>query len=188
MISNMLDYYKMIRDNNISIIYNGPIWSGGVEGLGQTLRNRLAIDDLPLSISQSVFSVFVEQMQNMLNYSAEMESFHRETTGEDLQIATGVFILGIIDKQYFIQCGNKIRNESIALVKERIDLLNTMDKAELRKYYKERMRAEDDNPESKGAGIGLIEIARRASSKMDYEFSPLDEDGYSFFTLFVTVG
>lgn len=187
MIPNMLEYYKMIRDNNISIIYNGPIWSDGLEGLGQTLRKRLEIEDTPLTIAQSVFSVFVEQMQNMLHYSAERENFSKEQSGETFEVATGVFILGVSDKKYFVQCGNKIRNEQVEKMKSRIDYLNTLDKVGLRKYYKECMRAENDNPESKGAGLGLIEIARRASSKMDYDFTALEE-GYSFFTLFVTVG
>lgn len=187
MILNMLEYYKMIRENNISIIYNGPIWADGVEGIGQTLRKRLEIEDLPLPISQSVFSVFIEQMYNILHYSADKETVFSEHAGKEFEMASGVFMLGVMDKKYFIQCGNKIKNEHMQLVKQRIDHLNTLDKTELRKYYKERIRAENDNPESKGAGIGLIEIARRASSKMEYEFTPL-EDGYSFFTLFVTVG
>lgn len=183
----MLAYYNMIKNHNISIIYNGPIWADGVEGIGHTLRKRLEFDELPLVTSQSIFSVFVEQMNNMVHYSADKQQFVSESAGKDFDVATGVFLLGQIDKQYFIQCGNKMKNEQTQLIKERIDYLNSLDKIELRKYYKERIKAEDDNKESKGAGIGLIEIAKRASSKMEYSFTPL-EDGYSFFTLYVTVG
>ena len=71
-------------------------------------------------------------------------------------------------------------------MKKRIDYLNTLDKQELRKIYREKIRAENDDPDSQGAGIGLIEIARRASSKIEYRFTPLDS-GDTFFTLFVTV-
>lgn len=187
MISNMMEFYQMIRDNNISMIYNGPIWGEGVEGIGQTLRKRLEIDELPLVTSQSVFSVFVEQMYNILNYSADKELWSSENTGKEFQMATGIFIMGVKDKTYFIQCGNKIKNEEMNLVKGRIDKLNTLDKINLRKFYKERMKAENDNPGSNGAGIGLIEIARRASSKIEYDFTSMGE-GYSFFTMYVTVG
>jgi len=71
-------------------------------------------------------------------------------------------------------------------LKERIDFLNTLDKKELRQFYKEQMKAENDNPESKGAGLGLTEIARRATSKIEYEFIPYGE-GLSYFTMYVTV-
>lgn len=187
MIPNMLEYYNLIRQNEISIIYNGPIWGEGVEGIAETLRKRLEIEELPTSISQSVFSVFVEQMQNILNYSADKETFHSESKGKEFEVATGIFILGVQDKKYYIQCGNKVKNNQIDLIKERIDYLNTLDRQGLRKFYKERLRAENDNPESKGAGIGLIEIAKRASSNMEYDFT-LMEEGYSFFSLYVTIG
>jgi len=48
------------------------------------------------------------------------------------------------------------------------------------------MKSENDNPESKGAGLGLTEIARRATSKIEYEFLPYGED-LSYFTMYVTV-
>lgn len=187
MIDDTLGYYNLIKENHISLIYNGPIWSEVVEDIGVTLRKRLEIDDLPLSISQSVFSVFVEQMYNIVHYSAEREHFFDEDSGKEYDVASGIFILGAEDKKYFIQCGNKIRPDQMPLIRDRINHLNTLDKPGLRKFYKERLKAEDSNPESKGAGIGLIEIARRASSKMEYRFEPLD-DSYCFFTLYVTIG
>lgn len=186
MLFDMLAYYKMIQELNINIIYSGPIWTDGIEGIGGTLRKRLEFDELPFSASQSVFSVFVEQMNNMLMYSAEKEKFH-ESDAKQLDVAKGVFVLGVQDKSYFIQSGNVMKKDSMELIKNRIDHLNTLDKTELRKFYKEQIKIEDANPESKGAGLGLIEIARRASSKIEYTFTTLD-DGLIFFTMFVTIG
>lgn len=187
MLPNIMEYYKMMRDNNINIVYNGPIWAEGVEGIGETLRRRFVFDELPLSISQAVFSVFIEQMQNILNYSADGAVFSSQSNGKECRVASGIFILGVQDKQYFIQCANKMKDEQIDAIRERIDYLNTLNKPELRKYYKEQLKAENQNPESRGAGLGLIEIARRASSKLEYDFVPMEE-GYSFFTLYVAVG
>lgn len=182
MLIDMVKYYKMVKDRNINIIYSGPIWSDGIEGIGGTLRKRLEFDDLPFSAAQSVFSVFVEQMNNMLMYSMEKEKYDDEND----EISKGVFILGTKGKQYFIQTGNIIRTESAELIKQKIDYLNTLDKTELRKYYKQQLKEENTSPESKGAGLGLIEIARRASSKIEYEFVPF-EDGNTFFIMFVTI-
>lgn len=186
MILDMLEYYNMLMGKNISIIYSGPIWADGVEGIGQTLKQRLAFDELPLSSSKAVFSVFVEQMNNMLMYSAEKEQF-RASEDKLMDISKGVFVLGAKDKTYFVQTGNVIKAESVELIKSRIAHLNTLDKAGLRKYYKEQIKNENTNPESKGAGIGLIEIARRASSPIEYDFKPYGV-GLTFFTMFVTIG
>lgn len=186
MMFDMLEYYNMLKKNKVSIIYSGPIWADGVEGIGVTLRKRLELDDLPLSASQSVFSVFVEQMNNMLQYSHAKESFEA-SDGKQLEVSSGVFLLGIRGKTYFLQSGNMMKNENVKLIKDRIDYLNTLDKTQVRKYYKEQIKADNLNPISKGAGLGLIEIARRASSKIEYSFTPLEGD-FTFFAMYVQIG
>lgn len=186
MLFDMLEYYNMLKMSNVNIIYSGPIWADGVEGIGGTLRKRLELDDLPLTASQSVFSVFVEQMNNMLMYSAEKEHFEASES-KSFNVSTGVFLLGVQGKTYFLQSGNIMKNSNVDLIKEKIDYLNTLDKVQLRKYYREQMKAENKNPESKGAGLGLIEIARRSSSKIEYKFTPMSE-GYTFFAMYVQIG
>jgi hypothetical protein len=182
---NVLEYSKMLEKHNISIIYSGPLWAEGIDGMAEFLQKRLDMDDMPLSASQAVFSVFVEQMNNMLLYSAEKEKHERHEKSA-AEMAVGIFILGSFDKSYYVQTGNVIKNSSVGILKDRIDFLNKLDKQELRQFYKEQMKAENDNPESKGAGLGLTEIAKRATSKIEYEFVPYGED-LSYFTLYVTV-
>jgi hypothetical protein len=182
---NLKQYTQMLADYHISVFYSGPIWAGGIDGMAGMLQRRLDFDDLPLSTSQSVFSVFVEQMNNMLMYSAEKECFEHYD-GNHKETSKGVFVLGIQNKTYFIQAGNIVTNNNAEILKSRIDYLNTLDKKELRQHYKERLKSGDDNLESKGAGLGLIEIARRATSGIEYEFTP-HGDGLSYFTLYVTI-
>ena len=179
---DMLEYHKMLNANNITLVYSGALWSEGIGGIAGTLKRRLEFDELPLETSQKVFSVFVEQMNNMLMYSAEKGQLEKES-----ESTIGTFVLGKEGKTYYIQTGNVMKNESVELVKNKLDYLNTLDKQALRKYYKEQMRLENDNPESKGAGLGFIEIARRISSKIEYSFTPYDE-GLAFFVMRVTIG
>lgn len=183
---DMLQYYNMIKDGNINIIYSGPIWTDGLEGLGNTLRKRLEFDEMPLPASQAVFSVFVEQMNNIFHYSAEKHHFGNQEAGNFHDVGSGIFILGCENKEYFIQTGNMMKLSQRPVIQQRIDHLNTLDKAGLRQYYKERIRAENDNPESKGAGLGFIEIARRASSKIDYSFTDIDGEN-TFFSMRVSI-
>lgn len=179
------EYVKVLAKNNISVMYSGPIWPGGIDGMAELLQRRFDMDGLPLNASQAIFSVFVEQMNNMLMYSTEKESFEQKDGGKAL-VSKGIFVLGIKDKTYFIYTGNLLKDSSAALVKERIDYLNTLDKKELRKYYKECVQSDNDNPESKGAGLGLIEVARRASSEIAYEFQPRD-GGMQYYTMYVEI-
>jgi len=191
MIMDIVNWHKMLNDNKITLIYSGPLWSQGIGEIAGTLKKHLELNDIPIQTYHEVFSVFIEQMNNMLMYSAEKTKFiendkNQFQTGFS-ESPKGTFILGKEGNAYFIQTGNVMKKDNIELIKKRINFLNSLDKTEVRKYYKEQMKTKDDNPESKGAGLGFIEIARRISSKIEYSFSDYEE-GLTFFTLYVTIG
>ena len=183
MIADVLGHYNMAKECDLDLIYNGPLWSDGIEGLGRTLRKRVEIDELPLSVCQSVFSVFVEQMNNMLMYAADNGCLKSSGGG----VPKGVFLLGTRGRTYVAQCGNVMESANVDFIKTRIDYLNTLDKEELRRYYKEMIKKENLGPGSKGGGLGLIEIAKRSKSPIQYEFSPYGE-GLTFFSMYVEIG
>ncbi|MDR3000086.1 MAG: SiaB family protein kinase [Fibromonadaceae bacterium] len=182
---NIRQYKKMLEENHVEVIYSGPIWASSIDGIAELLLKRLEYEEIPLSASQSVFSVFVEQMSNIMMYSAEKEKLI-SSSGALMEASKGIYILGIQGSTYFIQTGNVVTESSAEILKERIERLNSMDKKELRQYYKQQMLADNDNPESKGAGIGLIEIARRASVPISYEFDSLG-NGLLYFTMNVII-
>jgi len=186
MIVGLREYKKMMDDHQIQIIYDGPIWASGIDGWAEVLLKRLEYEEPATNVSQSVFSVFVEQMNNMLMYSAEKDVQTR-ADGKQTETSKGIFILGVHNSQYFIQTGNTVTAASADILKTRIDFLNTLDKKGLRQYYRQQINEENKNPESRGAGIGLTEIARRASAPIKYEFEPID-DRLRFFTMYVTIG
>lgn len=105
MMLDILEYYRMMMERDINIIYCGPLCSDGIECIGGTLKKRLEQDALPLSAAQAVFSVFVEQMNNMLMYSAEKEELDIGDGGT-ASTSKGIFVLGKQGGEYFIQTAN----------------------------------------------------------------------------------
>jgi hypothetical protein len=176
----------MTKKYNMDIIYSGPLWANGIEAVGKMLRTRLELDEIPLSASQLVFSVFVEQMNNMLMYAEDYKPEGEERERADFP-HKGMFVFGVKDNIYSLQTGNLMRSDRTSLIKDRIDILNTLATKGLRKYYMQTMRSEDDNIDSKGAGLGLIEIAKCANAPIEYEFIPVSED-LTFFSMLVTIG
>ena len=182
MIDNMLDFYNMTKKHDVDIIYTGSLWADGIEGLGTTLRRQMEFEDMSLPASLAVFSVFVELMNNMLMYSIEKMDIEGHPG-----VSKGAFILASKNKIYSAQSGNMIKTDNVEHIKNRIDYLNSLDKPAVRKFYKEKIKEKDVNSDSKGAGLGLIEIARRASAPIEYEFTPCGDD-LTFMTISVTVG
>jgi hypothetical protein len=185
---NLKQYGKMLEENNIRVFYSGPLWANSINGMAEVMLERLEFDNLPLSSSQAVFSIFVEQINNMMMYSAEKEQ-KNSPEREPREITKGIFIFGVQNDMYFVQSGNVVTERNAEILKSRIDYLNTLDKKELRQYYRQKLRLneeEDNNLERKGAGIGLIEIARRTSDTIEYELEPYGE-GLQYFSMYVTV-
>jgi len=174
MIIDMLELQNNFDNKNIIMIYSGPLWTEGVGETAGKLKKYFEQQNIPLNISQKVYSVFIEQMNNMLMYSEDKKG----------TIAFGV--LNQPEKAFFVQSGNVMKDESIQLIKNRINHLNSLEKDAVRKFYKKQMHLNDDNPESKGSGLGLIEIARRSSSKIEYSFIPYNK-GLAFFSIYVTI-
>jgi len=179
----MREYVGKLKENNISISYTGPLWECSIKGIAEMVKTSLSNDDLPINASKSIFSVFIEQVTNLLMYSAEKKSYGQ--AGDEA--SAGMLLLGHKGTTYFVQTGNAIKKESVELIRGRIDHLNSLDKQELRQYYKETLRGENLNPESKGAGLGFIEIARRTTAPIQYKFEPYDEN-LSYFSMYVEIG
>ncbi|WVM90524.1 SiaB family protein kinase [Halopseudomonas pachastrellae] len=63
-----------------------------------------------------------------------------------------------------------------------IDQLAQLDKAGLKAAYKEQLRRPRDAERASGAGLGLIDIARKSSAPLQASLQPA-ADGRSFFSL-----
>lgn len=183
-----LDIYNLYQDlksKRIMFCYCGPIAHAGIEGIAQTLRMNLEYDGTDNTAKNALFSVFIEQVQNILNYSAERWDCTRVDSENELSF--GAVVIGKEkDGDYFIYCGNRIYNKDISLLKSKIDELKDLSKDELKALYKER-RKMDPPPGSKGAGLGLVEIARKSGKPIEYSFRDIDAE-FSFFTIKVVVG
>jgi hypothetical protein len=179
---NLREFYSELQEKGVIFCFSGPISQAVIEGVGGTLRQKMELEETDFTITQKVFAVFVEQMQNIINYSAEKSS--RDAV-EDGDIRTGVLIIGHEESRYYVLCGNKVANRNIEQIKNHLDPLQTLDKNELKSLYRER-RKMSSLPESKGAGLGFIEMARKVSLPIEYEFVPMEDD-YSFFCLKATI-
>lgn len=180
---SLYDLYTELKAKKILFCYSGPIAQTSIEGVGNTLRRNLEAEDAGNTTTLSVFSIFIEQVQNILNYSAEKL---RKEEADENELRVGVVVIGHEQNgDYFIYCGNKIYNQDIPKLKNNIENIRSLNKDELKVLYKERRKMETE-PGSKGAGLGLIEMARRSSEPLTYSFEQIDGE-FSFFSIKVVV-
>lgn len=180
---NLYEFHEGIKKDNIMFCYSGPISQATVEGIGKTLRLNMELNDAGFTTSQSVFSIFVEQMQNILNYSAEKIN---QNGLSDKELRAGVLVIGQEESGFCVYCGNRVYNCDVKTLQEKVDFLRMLDKNELKTLYKEKRKQVSDS-DSKGAGLGLIEMARKAGKPIEYTLYTIN-DVYSFFSIKVMVG
>ena len=161
---DVFDLYKTLRQQDILFCFSGAISQSTVEGLGQTLRTHLERQETDTRATRNVFSILVEQMQNVINYSLE----NVPGPEEEGSLSYGIILVGREKGRFFIISGNYIEDDAAERVTCLLDKIRSMDKDELKAFYKEERRREPAST-SKGAGLGLIEIARKASLPMEHE-------------------
>ncbi|MGC8602627.1 MAG: SiaB family protein kinase [Desulfomonilaceae bacterium] len=175
---NLQDLYLELKQNSIIFCFCGPISQEVIEGVGGTLRQKMKLEEVDLNTTQKVFAVFVEQMQNIVNYSADRLIPEDRQEGE---IRIGVLIVGQENTGFYVLCGNKIRKEETQNLRKQLDMINRMNKDELKQLYLER-RKMAPMADKKGAGLGLIDIARKSTRPIEFDFSPVDGD-FVFFSV-----
>jgi hypothetical protein len=180
------DLYRLrglLRQRKIMFCYSGYVNERVLGGVGEALKQKMVIEEADTKTLRSVFAVFVEQMQNMIRYSAEKEpDFAATGQGEPpLEIRYGVIAIGQSDDGFCVEAGNLIMKEDVARLRARLEEIRAADRAGLKALYKEKLKGPQDEA-SKGAGVGFIEIARRASKPIEFEFMDVDET-YAFFML-----
>lgn len=173
-IQGLKPFYEGLRSDGVLFSFSGPLSQAILEGIGETVRKKMHLESTGLGTIQRVFSILVEQAQNILSYSAE-----RTPDGEGNDpggsIRSGVLVLSIEAGNYCVLCGNyTTREKSEALCRE-LSMLRELSPEDLKALYRERRKAPAP-ADSAGAGLGLIEIARRVTKPLMFDIKPLDGD------------
>ncbi|TXK80072.1 hypothetical protein FU659_18920 [Paenibacillus sp. N3.4] len=167
----------MLQSRGILISFSGKLSQGMIEEYGEAVKRYLEQDNRPKSEVSHIFSIFIEQTQNIKNYCTTKESSSNSETINQSSIVT----IGKVEKGNFVCCGNLVENGDLGRLVARIESLAHMNKDELKRKYKEMLRKElVENQTS--AGVGLIDMARKASLPLEYSVTRIDEH-LSFFTL-----
>jgi len=173
---DMLDFYRRVRKNGILCCFSGPTSQGVLEGIGEALRIKMEEEEADQKIARRVFSVFVEQMQNVISHSAEKIKGLPETENE---LRYGMVIVGLEGDRFYVRSGNCIRKEEVGPLSEQLRMLRDMNKEELKAFFKQKRR-EETQENSKGAGLGIIVTARNVTAPLEFEINPLEGDLFFF--------
>jgi len=173
-INNIIDIYDLFETmstNEIILIYQGLFDQMMIKTVMSMTEMKLDKEQVGEGIKKKVFNIMIEGLQNICKHQYN-----------DHNIKHNPFL--VINRSsdfYNIVTGNTIHNNKINIVKDKIDHINTLNKEELKEFYK-TSRLNSVISEVGGAGLGFIDMARKSENKLEYKFYPIDNIN-SFFIL-----
>lgn len=171
-------HYLSMTDEDVIISYKGPMSDVIIHEISKEIQNKLAED--PKS-GKKIYAIFIELAQNIFFYSSESTTLGGKT------YRIGSIVLSSEDDNYVLTTGNIVDKKWIPILWDRCEMINNMDREALRKMkFEQRDTGVMSTENSKGAGIGLIQIALTSAQPISVEFRDINEEK-SFFALSVSV-
>ena len=167
------DLFTGMQADNLGYIYRGNFTQAITENILLLAESNISSSGENAKIKKRVYSIMVECLQNITRH----QDPERAKKPED----SGIFAIQKNKDKYFITTGNIIDNKNIPPLKTQLEKINSLKKEDLKQYYKEMLTAGDFS-EKGGAGLGLIDIARKAENKLLFDFKKID-DNLSYFYL-----
>ncbi|GAB4290010.1 MAG: SiaB family protein kinase [Marinilabiliales bacterium] len=173
------EWYEKMSEGDVIISYQGEITSDLITNVLEVVESKL--DDTPerSKIRKKVYNVLVECLQNLYHHSLG------NVLENNINGKFGAFILSRIEFGYNIITGNFVKNERVQFLTDRINQINSLSKEELKSLYKMILNNQEFS-EKGGGGLGMIDIARKTDSKLNYEFYKIN-DMFSFYTININI-
>ncbi len=176
-IREWLDKYK---NKDIIFLFKGEITKSLITEYLDTVENKLN-DILSNKARKKIYNVLVESLQNLYHHSSILP----ENNSVEEKGKYGVCILFKNGTGYHIITGNFIQDEQKKFLNKHLSYINTLDKQELKEFYKEILDNQQFS-EKGGGGLGMVDISRKSGSKLNYNFYKYTND-YYFFSLDVNI-
>ena len=166
--------FKDTQQDNLEYIYRGKFNTDITDNILSLAEESLRLSEQKLSIKKRVYFVMVEGLQNITR--------HQDITSKSFPVKPGLFVLQRKSTSYFITTGNLIEKRNISILKNQLQRVNALSKDELNDYYKAHLN--DGGFSGKGgAGLGLIEIARKSKGSLAFDFRKIKGKYYYFYLL-----
>ena len=168
----IFDLYRQMNRYSLSYIYRGGFssdLSSKILSLAETnMENQSEVS----ATKKKVYFIMVESLQNITRH-------HKTPNQADIDDSS-FFVIQRLENEYYITSGNIVENSNIESLESKISKVNSLDKESLKEYHKE-MLSQGEVSTKGGAGLGLIEMARKSGNKLAYDFKEINNDFSHFY-------
>lgn len=139
------------------------------------------LEDASSRAKKKIYNVLVECLQNLFHHSSIVKK-------NDDGVEQGKFAICLVTKNqvgYHIIAGNFVNQKQKEFLSNHLENINSLDKEELKDLYKEILNNQEFSDKG-GGGLGMVDMARKSGSKLDFKFHEYTEEHY-FFSLIINI-
>lgn len=175
---DVFEFYRAMERHEVLLAFKGDITQDMLHSILNIMEDKLSRLNEPTRVRKRVVHILVECMQNLYHHSDLPD-------GPCLHIPSSLLMVAKCEDTYCIVTGNFVANNSVKALEKRLQAVNDMEPEELKSYYKSLLN-NDQMSKKGGGGLGIVDIAKKTTDKLDYFFVPYDAEN-SFFSLLVKV-
>jgi hypothetical protein len=174
-------FFHLAREHQVIFYYMGYFSQHIVAAMADAVKLQLEVTGVAGPTRRKLFSCFIEMAQNIVHYSADALTSPTQREGEVRHGA--VCIRRESDGSFLLLCANPVEARIAEELRGKLEALRSMTLDEIKLAYRKTLR--EETPEgSKGAGIGLLTVARDAREPLQFDFDAADAaDGAPVFYL-----
>ncbi|HOP04049.1 MAG TPA: SiaB family protein kinase [Tenuifilaceae bacterium] len=173
-IKSSLEIFNFLEADNLCFAYSGSISDTITHKIIELTQFNIDSSGNFVKLKNKISFLLAECYQNVVRHGKveiETASFHEKSSA---------FFVRSIGSSFFITSANIVNNSTIDVVKEKLDRVNSLSPDELRLLQKQVL-AKGKLSERGGAGLGIIEMARKSGKKIIYDFEPISDCSSMFY-------
>ncbi len=163
------ELFGKLNKHQLCYAYSGNFTEDLTHHILDLTEMGLEAESESVQTKKKVYFVMVESLQNITQHQGDATERLRD----------GFFCIDKYKGGYQVTSGNTVENIHITELKQKLERVNSLDGAQLKAYCQEIL-SEGSFSDKGGAGLGLIEIARKSGNKLVYDFVPLNQQ-HSYF-------
>lgn len=167
-------FSDLLNDDEYCLLYNGNFIDTVTSKIINIAKVSL-IQRGELIRTQNRFSYLIaECFQNIIRHGGHKEHDIKKDP------LPGFFMAKIKNNFYDLVTGNLILNANIPPLQKQFDTVNALSIEELKALYNKTL-AEGELSEKGGAGLGLIDMAKKTNQKLEYKFINISDQKSMFY-------
>lgn len=174
LVYKVYELYQALEEDSLSLFYLGDVSDSITEKLIALNDKRLNDQLHYYKAGRKIAFLIAECFQNVIRHQDQPASLAGISGGSSM------FMLRHQNHHFAVASVNLVCNERVGPLQARLSNLSRLSSADLRKMYLDILPGTDFS-EKGGAGLGLIEMARRSGQQFQFDFEKQDTTNSLFF-------